>query len=1076
MKKISRLLILILALVMTFSLAACGDDEDGGSGDNGNGGGGSSADYSLSEPANVSYDGESLTWDAVKNAEYYLVSINGSENRKITSPLYIYNSMDQAFSVKITAKNEKNEASSEFNFQPLGKITEMTVDENGRLSWNSVNHATGYAVRIDSSKDVVLVANSYIDITTVGKHTYEVKPIIQGDPTYFSSFSEKKTITILDQVDSDSIAYSGGNISWGYVNGASSYEVSVNGAVVDTVTSTKCSYDPQGSDFDVTVKALGNRTDSFDGKVSDAKKFVFLGTVTGIKIEDGTLVWDEVDKATKYRLKLNGKELPDNFTVTEYTGLTEGVTTEIQIMPLSDDASVFSNWSAPVSVYLLTAPVLQWNSGYQMNENATASIFWDWNDAHSVEGFTVKVIDPKGGVTETSLPSTQRSYSNPYLLAGDYKVSVQANSSDTNVYSSKFSRPITVKRLDKPGQNVEKFMESDINRIEEGFTVTFEQVASATKYFLYQDGIKIAESVDKLQFKVKNFHDPDAIAGQLINFKIVAVGTNTLNNNTVIIDSLYDDALSFAVTVLPAPGIIGMNGFELNYTAVTGNNGYHITASAKAYDSTSLTCSLTDLEAGGYDVAVCAKGDGRFILPSVKSPSINVVRLDAPTNIRIDTSEASEGVIKYNSVLYATGYYIIFNNNGIPVPVDTIDNINQYITENGTTVHMYSSANYYNNERTVYYMESKGSETMNFIKLAAPTFGDVAFSNTELIWKPSSNVNLNVYTPTYQVYLADGTVLNGDKNGTRMDISTLKGGRSYTFTVKAIGDGNTYINSDTSETVSIYKLSTPTVKIEGNAYTWRGVPNATSYAVYIDGVLDDTAIHVSGETYTYVPSKFKELKDYQVKVYAIGDQGYQSINSDPSEITQHVKQLAMPEFSFRYDQPYYTNDGKIVVEITKESLYASAYTYTVGATHMGATSEETTFSICPSSTGSYAIRVFAVGGSFDPDGNYYLDSQSVGGNARYTITLLASPNPTDMTLSRDGLLTIPSVKDATAYEITVLKDGLVVADAVRCTDVTYEIPEFDLGHTYIVEIRALGNGSGTVISSESVSHEWTVNS
>ncbi len=1065
MKKLTTAILLILTLLLACGLAAC---------DKGEGGGGFFKDYTLEGPITIKYNGEAITWNAVENAEYYLVSINGGEERKITSPLFIYNAMQQSFTVKVTAKNEKNELSAEDTFQPLGQITEISVDENGRLTWNTVDYATGYAVRIDNAQDPIVVSTNYMDLTEVGKHTYEVKPVMQNDDHYFSSYSEKKTVTILEQVAGDSITYSQGYIVWDYVSGAVAYEIAINGTVIDSVNTTKLLYDPMGADFDVTVKAVGNHVDVFDGAASEPKSFIFLDPVTGVKIVDGILVWDPVEKATGYRLKLNGREISETMVETKYTGLTEGVTTEVQIMPLSADAATFSNWSPAISVYLMPAPVLQWNTGYHMGDSQTASIFWNWDDTQAVTGFTVKVIDPNGGETITNLPGTQRSFADPYLLAGDYKVSVQANSAESNVYSSKFSKEITVRRLATPGNNVQKFIESDANDISKGFTVTFERVFNASKYYLYQDGNKIRETADQLQFKVQNFHDPDAVNGQTLNFKIVAVGSNMLVNGVVTLDSLMDNALSFTITVLPAPTVIGMEGFNLAYTGVTGNNGYRVTAGAKVYDSTATTCSLTELEAGGYDVTVCTKGDGRFILPSIKTPSIRVERLDAPTNIRIDTSEASEGVITYSPVLYASGYYIIFNNSGNPVPVDTIDNINQYITEQGTTVHMYSSANYYNNDRTVYYMESKGSETMNFIKLAAPTFGDVKFTNTELLWNPSANVNLNVYTPTYQVYLADGTVLNGEKNGTRMDISMLEGGQSYTFMIKAIGDGKTYINSDTSIAVSIYKLSTPKVERVGNTYTWKGVPNAVNYMVYVDGVLDSTEIHVSGTTYTYVPSKFTELKDYKVQVYAIGDQGYTSLNSKPCEIVQKVKQLVTPEISFSYDHDSYTKDGKIVVNVTKPSPYATAYTYTVGSTHTGATSADTTFSICPNSTGEYEIRVFAVGGGFDEEGTYYIDSQSVGGNARYKITLLASPNPTDMTLNRDGLLTWPVIKGATGYSVTVLKDGAVVEDATRCTGTTCEISDFELGHTYTVEIQALGNGTN-IIASETVTREWIVN-
>ncbi len=1074
MKKLTSVLILLLTLLLTAGLlASCGGGGNGGGGGGGDGPLGDIVkDYSLTDVTNIRYDGETITWDAVKNAEYYLVSINGAEARKITSPLYIYSALDKAFTVKVTAKNEKNETSDELTFQPLGKVENVVVDEQGRLSWDPVTHATAYEVRMDRTGDPVIVGTTYLDIQTVGSHSYEIRPIIQGDPTYFSSFSSPKTITVLEQVDATSISYSGGYLSWRYVNGASEYEVSVNGQVLDTVKGTKLQFDPNNSDFAVMIRAIGDHVTSFDGQMSDTRRFGFLGAVTGIRVTDGILVWDEVAKATKYKLKLNGNELPNVFTTTSFSGLTEGVSTQIEILPLSDDDTVFSSWSAPVSVYLLPAPVLEWNSSYLAGNVETAAIFWNWNYSQNITGFNVKITDPSGQETVTTLPGTQRSFSNPYLQAGKYTISIQATTSEANMYSSKYSSPISVVRLDKPGNNVDKFIESTAWDLSQGFTVTFEKNYLADKYYLYKDGNKIAETTGN-QFVVKGFYDEKSIDQQTFNFRIVAVGSNTLKAGTVIIDTLLENALDFNVTVLAMPQLEDMDGFDFRFTSVNGNNGYRVLAGAKPYDVNELKCDLSDLEAGGYNVSVCAKGDGRFILPSMMTPSVRVERLDAPTNIRIDTSEASEGVIHFDKVLNAQGYEIIFNNDGNPIPVDTINNINQYIKEEGTTVHMYSSANYYNNLHTVYYMTSKPGDTINFIKLKAPTFGDVAFTNDELLWNPPANVNLNTYTPAYEVYLADGTVLNGQKNGTRMDITNLEGGKSYTFMVKAIGDGKTYINSDTSVTVTIYKLATPEVKREGNAYTWKAVVDAVSYIVEIDGVVDDVELHEAGGVFTYIPKKFTELKDYQVKVYAVGDQGNTTINSDPYKITQKVAQLVTPEFTFKYDRDQYQNDGKIVVTITKESPYAYAYTYTVGSTHTGDTSADTTFSICPGSTGTYEIRVFAVGGNFDEEGTYYIDSQSQGGNSRYSITLLASPNPSDMTLSQDGKVKWTTIKGATGYNITVIKDG-VPADTVKVTAPEYVIPDFEKGHQYIIEVTALGNGT-TIISSELVSREWNVN-
>ncbi len=223
--------------------------------------------------------------------------------------------------------------------------------------------------------------------------------------------------------------------------------------------------------------------------------------------------------------------------------------------------------------------------------------------------------------------------------------------------------------------------------------------------------------------------------------------------------------------------------------------------------------------------------------------------------------------------------------------------------------------------------------------------------------------------------------------------------------------------------------------------------------------------------YTYTPKKFTEIKTYNVEFYAIGDQGYTTIRSDATTILQETRQLTTPDFTFSYDKASYQNNGKIVATVTKESANALGYSYTIaGSTNF---STEKSYAHCPSSAGTYQIRVYAVGGTFDSDGIYYLDSQSQGGNSRYEINLLASPNPSDMNLSRDGELTWTTIKGATGYHIIVTKDGLPLVDT-DTTAPTYEIDGFEFGHTYVVEVYAKGNGVN-IISSESATKSWTVN-
>ena len=130
----------------------------------------------------------------------------------------------------------------------------------------------------------------------------------------------------------------------------------------------------------------------------------------------------------------------------------------------------------------------------------------------------------------------------------------------------------------------------------------------------------------------------------------------------------------------------------------------------------------------------------------------------------------------------------------------------------------------------------------------------------------------------------------------------------------------------------------------------------------------------------------------------------------------------------------------------------------------------------PSSVGSFAIRVYALGGAFDEDGVYYLDSQSRGGNQSYTITLLATPNESSITLTADGYMTWTAIAGAIGYELEISVDGGEYGEVITVSNASsYTFANFSqyAGKQLKVRIRAKGNGT-TSISSETVEHTWNL--
>ena len=318
------------------------------------------------------------------------------------------------------------------------------------------------------------------------------------------------------------------------------------------------------------------------------------------------------------------------------------------------------------------------------------------------------------------------------------------------------------------------------------------------------------------------------------------------------------------------------------------------------------------------------------------------------------------------------------------------------------------------------------------------------------------------HQPMHSVDKRVSIAYNGEKNGTAMDITYLEGGQTYAFSIKAIGNGTQFINSQKSTTVTVYKLADVEISRVNGAYTWGGVVNATSYQVYVDGELAETYRHEPGKTYSYVP-KFTKIGTYNVTVYAIGDTGYTSVNSTGTSILQETKQLTTPECSPKYSHNKYDTNGEIQVTITKESQYAKGYAYIIGGNTYGST--ESTYSLNPNGIGEFTIKAYALGGNFDENGVYYLDSQTYG-SANTKVTILAYPNADSFKLSEDGYLTWATINGCNdGYYLTISINGVEQAP-VHVTTAAYLINGLKKGDT--VDVKLYAGGKGKVVSSADV--------
>ena len=1066
-----KLFLCLFAIALIFSLAACGN----------NGGGLGSKD--LAAVSNLNYDGAIITWQGSENATSYAVSINGQSPVSAPGTMFSYsNPAGTAFTISIVAKAEgfKDSEAVTKTFAPLGTVSEITVADNGTISFSPVDGATYYHVNVDGVDNTVY-GLTYSELTE-GTHIVKVRAradSTDGSVVYYSKYSDPKTVTICGSVDKSKITFDSmtGLLSWTGVSNAQSYELTIQTGIeiiTEVVNKTSYSFDPHNTNFVVSIRALGNHSTSFDSNVTTDKTFVYLETARNIHLEDGILYWDDVAGADGYKLRLNNSSIV-SVTDTQYSGLPINASVDVEIMPISNEDTYFTSWSARETFKILPSPVLQWVGEHDgFDGKQMLSVIWD--AVENAKGYVVSVSYLAPDAKEPSLPTLTNlsdlvvGFEHDYLDVGTYFIKVKAlsNDSDPNVSDSKYSQEIKVVRLAAPTLLSNNGITSTSDNLQDGVTVSFNSVSRATEYRVWKEN-NIYQTVNGTQFKDYNVVSKEVIVEQLINYKVQSVGRNATTENgitTVVLDSLTANMLNVNIKVLATPNVLEMSGYTYSYDSVYGAFGYNVSVNGQNNGRDNTFIDLSYISSGTFNVMVCARGNGSDVLASNYSAPLQIYRLMSPYDIRVLTDSVNEGVLSFNSDPNhsGSGFEIYIDGSETAIPVDSLTNMKQYITTTGTKIFMRATANTYNELNTIYYMTSPASETLSIKKLSPVGFGDHAFTNTQFIWNTSSGAI------RYEVYNAQD-ILYGSFDGTSMQLDSLEDGRDYVFKVKAIGDGITTFNSDYSDQRSIYKLKAPKVNQSVNRYTWNAVADATSYVVYIDGEIASLDIHQSGEEFYIIPN-FTKLKDYTVQVKAVGDGGVRTIDSGFCTIEQLTTQLDTPDFKIEYSKDSYSKDGEIIVTITLETPGANGYMYIVGG--VATESKSTTFRYNPNGAGTYEIGVYAIGGTFDENKVYCLSSQTCGNNSAYSIHLLGTVDESSIKLSMDGRITWAAVNYASSYTIDLIINGEVY-DTITVTATAYDLSNLiAFKNVNSLEIKIQAHGNSKCVSSGYTTKDWPV--
>ncbi len=209
-------------------------------------------------------DDGKLTWNEVKNAQYYLVTVKVGEGEPTSVPvktnemsLKEYGVGAMTFTVKPVADNYYSPEATELTYQKVTLASPKNITlNNNTLTWDAVEGAT-YNVKIGANvyktnTNSLVLQQSYF---TDSDRTVSVQAIVG---TSMSLYSDPSAVT--SKLTEDIVSYANGVVTWGNVFGAVGYRVEVNPGETASLDSDVHSYAlniTSSGEYTIRVSAFG---------------------------------------------------------------------------------------------------------------------------------------------------------------------------------------------------------------------------------------------------------------------------------------------------------------------------------------------------------------------------------------------------------------------------------------------------------------------------------------------------------------------------------------------------------------------------------------------------------------------------------------------------------------------------------------------------------------------------------------------------------------------------------------------------------------------------------------------------
>lgn len=1035
-KKSLALILMIILCMCAFFVTACAEKTQ------------------LSQPTNVAYDGEMLTWSAVEGAVNYEISINGGEKQVVNALSYTYDADFSEFSVTIKAISadgaEYDSTELTVNFKPLDTVSNVRMDE-GCLTWDLVEGATAYIVSVNNTETIVDV-NEFSKLKG-GVNSVRVRAIVKGNNSYYSTWSNIQNFTLLDSPTGLKYNNKTDKITWDSVRNAKGYILNINGEKIDCITNEYTLTAKEVGELEISVlaKADENQGSVYSSAFSDTVVYEFLQPIESLEEKDGGIAWSLIEGAT-YQVEVKEGDRVIAYEETNkayYTDFEPGKNYTVRVRVYPENERQFSTWSEEFNVYFLSAPTLEW-LGQNSDTNVGFNITTVPGESAKISGYTIRITRPDKQVLTMSSAGGSFSEYDFNEGAGEYTIQVKANPKTLDGYyefSSGYSESIKIIRLAAV---------SNIKMTEQE-NITFSGVSNARGYKYIIDGNEYDIGTNTgFPLEIDN---PDG-QEKTVKLSIYALGSDGQPVNGKYILGCTTPAEQ-TVTKLATVTKPSIKDNRISWSQIVDASKYEIVTDEATENTVNSNYSVKITSAGKHEVKIRAIGNpSAFIMNGEYSEVLTIYKLSTPeiTNIT-DAGIMTWSYVPFEGTQgYGKGYevtigskalssYIEMNQNSVDLSKNistAVQGVNIVVKGNGAEI-----------------LDSEGSNTIRTVKVAKlTTITNLALKNNanSITWSKVDNASQYVFG-----YSTSGEQASEDTSTTTYDkINAWKAGE-YTVTVKAKGyktqDGNTYYVQSEETTATFRKLAAPEIKKEGNAYTWAAVDYAQNgYSIVRSGYDIIEAVNAGG-TWKYVPDFNRtNLGTLTVKFQANGDDMSRIISSNEVVINQTITALSKPSVTRTQ------NDATKSFMITAGKIEGAKYTFIVNGVERPV-QESNIYEFTPENSGNYEFIVIAKGGFFSGD-VYFVDSEK---SEAVNATVLNPVKDITVVSCSNGKLILKWTNPDNGSCIVVPNKGSVTAsDKTSCT-----ITGVSSGDNLEIKIVVSGNGS-TTFNSPEVVYYYTV--